>query len=69
MEVDLMATDIEGSIHTKIYTTPDGRVTIEQAESSVVTLSADQILAVIHQLHACYDYCAAWKEPTQDTEA
>lgn len=48
----------------KIYTTPDGRVTIEQSTDAVVRLSADQILRVIKELHACYDYCAAWKEPT-----
>jgi len=47
----------------KIYTTSDGRVAIEQSTESVV-LSADQILRVIKELHACYDYCAAWKEPT-----
>lgn len=48
----------------KIYTTADGRVVIEQSTQSTVMLSADQILQVIKELHACYDYCAAWKEPT-----
>ena len=48
----------------KVYTTPDGCVVIEQSTASVVVLSADQILEVIKELHACYDYCATWKEPT-----
>jgi hypothetical protein len=48
----------------KVYTMPNGRVAIEQSTQSVVVLSADQILRVIKELHACYDYCAAWKEST-----
>ena len=28
----------------------------------------EQILTVIEQLHACYDYCAAWKEPAQQDD-
>ena len=47
----------------KVYTTPDGRTIIEQSSDSVVVLSAEQILTVIKQLHVCYDYCAAWKQP------
>jgi hypothetical protein len=47
---------------TKVYTTGDGRTVIEQS-SGAVTLSADQIAAVIDQLRACYDYCATWKQP------
>jgi hypothetical protein len=59
-----MSTSIEcAAADLKIYTTPDGRVAIEQSTQSVVVLSADQILRVIKELHACYDYCAAWKEP------
>jgi hypothetical protein len=43
------------------------RAVIEQSKTSVaVLLSSEQILTVIEQLHACYDYCAAWKEPTQE---
>lgn len=52
---------IEGPTPTRVYTTADGRAVIEQSEGSVV-LSSSQILAVINELHACYDYCAAWKE-------
>ncbi len=48
---------------TKIYTTIDGRAVIEQPQGSVVLFSAAQILTVISELHACYDYCASWKEP------
>jgi hypothetical protein len=59
-----MSANTEGAAHPKIYTTPDGHVAIEQSTDSVVVLSADQILGVIKELHACYDYCAAWKEPT-----
>jgi hypothetical protein len=46
----------------KVYTTPEGRVAIEQSADSVVLLSPEQILKVIQELHACYDYCAVWKE-------
>jgi hypothetical protein len=55
-----MTTDLE---HPKIYTTADGQVVIEQSAGSRVLLSPEQILKVIRELHACYDYCAAWKEP------
>ena len=48
---------------TRVYTTEEGLVAIEQSTSAVVLLSAEQILTVIKQLHVCYDYCAAWKEP------
>lgn len=58
-----MNTDTSGLIDTKVYTSPDGRAVIEQSEGACVALSADQILTVIEQLHACYDYCASWKEP------
>jgi hypothetical protein len=59
-----MTTQIEATNDLKVYTTADGRVTIEQSSESIVVLSADQIVKVIKELHACYDYCAAWKEPT-----
>jgi hypothetical protein len=49
-------------IPTKVYTTEDGFAAIEQSKDSIVLLSADQILAVIKELHVCYDYCAAWKD-------
>jgi hypothetical protein len=42
------------------------RTVIEQSTTSVAVPSSDQILAVIERLHACYDYCAAWKQPTQE---
>ena len=51
---------------TRVYTTEDGRAVIEQSTGSVELQSAEQILSVIEQLHACYDYCAAWKESTQE---
>lgn len=47
-------------------TTKHERPVIEQSRSAV--LSSEQILAVIEHLHACYDYCAAWKEPPQDAD-
>jgi hypothetical protein len=56
-----MTTEIDAVRHTKVYTTPDGHTVIEQSQGSVV-FSADQIQAVIKELHACYDYCALWKE-------
>ena len=56
------------TLHTKVYTTSDGRAVIEQSQSSVVLLSADQILTVIAELRACYDYCAAWKQPAQEQD-
>jgi hypothetical protein len=63
-----MKIEDEGRIETRIYTRPDKRTVIEQATGSAVVLSAEQIMAVIDQLHACYDYCAAWKEPTQQSD-
>lgn len=55
-------------IPTKVYATGDGCAVIEQSQGSVVLLSAEQILTVIGELHACYDYCAAWKQSAQDPE-
>lgn len=53
--------DAVGSMCLKVYTTEHGHAVIEQSNNSI-SLRADQILAVINELHACYDYCAAWKE-------
>lgn len=38
-----MSANDEGSIRPNVYTTPDGRVAIEQSTESVVLLSGDQI--------------------------
>ena len=62
-----MSDDQSQSIPTKIYATTDGRAVIEQPQASVVFFSAAQILAVIRELHACYDYCATWKDPNETT--
>jgi hypothetical protein len=63
-----MSTNFESAlqtkIQTKVYTTADGRVAIEQSKDSVVLLSPDEIQAVIKELHVCYDYCAVWKDTT-----
>lgn len=60
-----MITQIEAS-QVRIYMTADGRVAIEQSAASVVFITPDQILDIIGQLHtqlhACYDYCASWKD-------
>ena len=50
------------TIDTKVYTTSQGHAVIEQTSGTVVLSSAEQILAVIRQLHTCYDYCASWKQ-------
>lgn len=55
----------ETHLPTRIYTTGDGRTVIEQSNNSVVTLTAEQILTVITELRACYDYCAVWKQKTE----
>ena len=52
----------------RVYTTADGRTVIEQPNCAAVVLSAEQILPVINQLRACYDYCAAWKEAPDKAE-
>jgi len=64
-----MNINIDGTVQTRIYTTADGRGVIEQSTDAVVSLSAEQILTVIRELHVCYDYCAAWKESTWDDTA
>jgi hypothetical protein len=63
-----MKIEDDDRIHTRVYTRPDKRTVIEQATGSAVVLSAEQIMAVIDQLHACYDYCATWKEPSQPAD-
>lgn len=60
-----MSATNDSPIPTKVYTTQDGRTVIEQSKDSVV-LSPEQILAVIKELHVCYDYCAAWKQAPRD---
>jgi hypothetical protein len=55
---------LTGQYILRVYTTADGCVASEQSKDSIVLLSADQILAVIKELHVCYDHCAAWKETT-----
>ena len=62
-----MSANADGPLHTRVYTTETGRAVIEQGKSSVV-LTAEDILAVIKELHACYDYCASWKEPIQEED-
>ncbi len=59
-----MSANSESPVYPRVYTRPDGRVVIEQSTEASVVLAADQILTVIRELHVCYDYCAAWKEPT-----
>lgn len=61
-----MGGNSDSSNDIKVYTTPEGRAVIEQASGSVVVLDAEQILAVIKQLHVCYDYCAVWKQTEQE---
>lgn len=60
-----MSTNIIGAAQINIHPAPDGPVDIEQSKDSVLS-SGDQILAVISELHVCYDYCAAWKETPPD---
>jgi hypothetical protein len=61
-----MSIDISSAAHTRFYTTQEGHAVIEQSQSAVVLTSPEQILTVINNLHACYDYCAAWKQPIQE---
>ncbi|MBM0104752.1 hypothetical protein JM946_08335 [Steroidobacter sp. S1-65] len=62
MNADVRA-DSADSRQTKVYMTEDGRAVIEQSKDAVVVLTSEQILTVIKELHVCYDYCAAWKQP------
>ena len=55
-----------GRSQPRIYTTPDGRAVIEQSGDAKVALSAEQILIVINELRACYDYCATWRQSPPD---
>lgn len=49
-------------------TSKDEPAVTEQSGTSLIVLSSDEILTVIEQLHACYDYCAAWKEPVHEED-
>jgi hypothetical protein len=60
-----MNANVDDAARTRVFTTKDGRAVIEQSSNSI-GLSAEEILAVIKELHLCYDYCAAWKETTSD---
>lgn len=60
-----MSADTDGQQDVRVYTTAEGRAVIEQSSGTVV-LGAEQILTAIKQLHACYDYCAVWKQPAQE---
>lgn len=60
-----MSANTDGLQDVRVYTTTEGRAVIEQASGSVV-LNAEQIVTVIKQLHACYDYCAVWKQTEQE---
>lgn len=63
-----MNANVDDAVRTKVFTTKEGRATIEQSNNSI-ELSAEEILAVIRELHLCYDYCAAWKEAASDKVA
>ena len=58
-----MSTALEGLFEIEIYPTDHGLLAIEQASETVILLTADQLLAVIQQLHAYYDTRARWREP------
>lgn len=60
-----MSASTEGERDIRVYTTAEGRAVIEQSSGTVV-LEAEQILTVIKQLHACYDYCAVWRQAPED---
>lgn len=59
-----MSANINEAVHTKVYTDGNGHAVIEQPNHSIALTSSEKILAVIKELHVCYDYCAAWKEVT-----
>jgi hypothetical protein len=50
----------------EIYPTDHGLLAIEQANNAVIFLSADQLLAVIQELHTYYETRARWREATQE---
>lgn len=56
-----MSARTESAVPAKVYTTEEKQAAIGQPNHSV-GFSDEQILAVISELHVCYDYCAAWKE-------
>jgi hypothetical protein len=62
-----MTDEIRHPAPTRVHATRDGRTVIEQPQGSIVLESAAQIVAVINELHACYDYCATWKTPSELT--
>ncbi len=47
---------------------PNEPTGIEQSKTADEVLTSDEILSVIEQVHACYDYCAVWKDSTQKKE-
>jgi hypothetical protein len=40
----------------------------EQPKTADDVLTSDEIISVIEQVHACYDYCAVWKDSTLKEE-
>lgn len=58
-----MGADIDDPIHT----TNDGRAVIEQRRVPSCYLQI-KLSPIIDELRACYDYCAAWREPTQERD-
>jgi hypothetical protein len=60
-----MSANTDGLQEIRGYTTTEGRAVIQQSSGTVV-LEAEQIQLVIKQLHACYDYCAVWKQTEQE---
>ena len=47
---------------------PNEPTGIEQSKTADEVLTSDEILSVIEQVHACYDYCAGWKDSMQNEE-
>ncbi len=64
-----MSNESGKQIATRVYTTIEGRAVIEQPQGSIVLYNSEQILEVIRELHTCYDYCAAWKDPSETRHA
>jgi hypothetical protein len=60
-----MSTTLEGLFEIEIYPTDHGLLAIEQATDAIF-LSADQLLAVIQELHMYYETRARWREATQE---
>lgn len=59
-----MTTTLEGMFAIEIYPTDDGLLAIEQANDTVILVSADQLHALIQELHKHYDTRSRWREPT-----